>query len=46
MIETLQSMTVPILVLLTAGIVTLGLAWWVAVEAEGHDEWLTGTDDE
>lgn len=46
MIETLQVLSLPVAVLLAAGTITLGLAWWVSVEAEGHDEWLIGSEDE
>lgn len=44
MIGTLVSMTVPLAVLLVLGTVVLGLAWWLAVQAEGRDEWLTGAE--
>jgi hypothetical protein len=46
MLDTLGAMTVPILVLLIIGFVTLGLAWWAAIVTEGKDEWLTGSEDE
>lgn len=45
MTATLVSMTVPIIVLLIIGAVVIGLAWWLAVQAEGRDEWLTGVDE-
>jgi len=45
MIETLASMWLPLTVLAIAGATTLGLAWWLAVTTEGHDEWLTGEDN-
>lgn len=46
MLDTIASMTIPILVLLVLGSLILGLAWWLVTEAEGKDEWLTGTEDE
>lgn len=45
MIATLLSMTVPIVVLLILGSLIIGLAWWLAVQAEGKDEWILGGDD-
>lgn len=45
MIGTLSSMTVPIVVLLVLGSLIIGLAWWLAVQAEGKDEWILGDDE-
>lgn len=45
MTVTLVSMTVPIVVLLIVGALTLGLAYWAALVSEGKDEWLTGDDE-
>lgn len=45
MIDTLLSMAVPIIILSVLGILILGLAWWLAVQAEGHDEWILGDHD-
>lgn len=45
MYETLESMSFPLLVLLVTGLVILGVAWWAAHAADGHDEWLWGDDD-
>lgn len=45
MLETIASMWFPILVLTVAGTLTLGLAWWACVAAEGKDEWLIGDDE-
>lgn len=46
MIHTLTSMFTPVAYLIVAGLTTLGLAWWAAIEFEGRDEWLTGADDD
>lgn len=43
--ETLEAMSFPIGVLIVAGLVILGVAWWAAHSAEGHDEWLWGDDE-
>lgn len=41
-LETIGTMWFPLLVLVSAGLLTLALAWWLAVAAEGRDDWLTG----
>lgn len=46
MIDTIGAMSPAIVVLLVAGTGVIGLAWWLAVKAEGLDEWLIGADDE
>lgn len=45
MTDTLLSMTVPIVVLLILGSLIIGLAWWLALQAEGKDEWILGDDE-
>lgn len=45
MTDTILSMWFPICVLIVAGLITLGTAWWCSVAAEGKDEWLTGADE-
>lgn len=45
MTATLVSMTVPIVVLLVLGSLIIGLGWWLAVQAEGKDEWILGEDE-
>lgn len=45
MIDTLLSMSVPVVVLLVLGSLIIGLAWWLAVQAEGKDEWMLGDDE-
>ena len=45
MTSTLVAMSPAILVLLAIGTLTLLLGWWLAVVAEGRDEWLTGDDE-
>lgn len=42
---TIASMWLPLTVLTVAGVSTLGLGWWLAVKAEGRDEWILGMDD-
>lgn len=44
-LETIGTMWFPLTVLLIAGLLTLAVAWWVCVTAEGKDDWLIGDDE-
>lgn len=44
MFETIASMWLPLTVLLVAGTLTIGVAWWATLQAENKDDFLFGDD--
>lgn len=46
MIATLMSLIWPITVIVVAGVVVLGIAWWATLAFEEHDDFLWQSEDQ